>query len=484
MNAIVKTQLPQVIAKPPRMMRADQEFLPAALEILETPPSPIKMSLILTICGFIVISLGWAYVGRVDIIAVAQGKMQPAGRVKVIQPLDNGKVSAIPVVNGQTVRAGDFLVELDSAEVRADEIGLANDYASLLAEIIRRRAVATAVQSNVLSPPPTIPWGANIPFSMREREDGVMAADLAKLAATIAGLSAQREQKKAELDRLTKTVAIQKELVGTLQERVDMRTTLVKASAGTKASVIDATEVLQNQRTNLASQEGQLAETTAGLDVLAREAETTLTTFASDNAQKLANTQRQADEAEQKLVKAQARTQHMTLVSPIAGTVQASNVTTIGQVVTTGQEIMRIVPTGPSLEIEAYLANKDVGFVKVGQEAIIKIDAFPFTRYGTLKATITRIAKDAIPEPEAQQTEGESTRGSTSNMFAGAQRVQNLVFPITLTPETTVMKADGGPVGLLPGMAATVEVKTGRRRILEYIFSPMVEIASNALKER
>jgi membrane fusion protein, hemolysin D len=159
-------------------------------------------------------------------------------------------------------------------------------------------------------------------------------------------------------------------------------------------------------------------------------------------------------------------------------------VTTIGQVVTTGQEIMRIVPTGPSLEIEAYLANKDVGFVKVGQEAIVKIDAFPFTRYGTVKARITRIAKDAIPEPEAQQTEGESTRGAASNMFAGAQRVQNLVFPITLTPETTVMKADGGPVALLPGMAATVEVKTGRRRILEYLFSPMVEIASNALKER
>jgi hemolysin D len=311
-----------------------------------------------------------------------------------------------------------------------------------------------------------------------------MTADLAKLAASLAGLSAQREQKKAEFDRLTKTVAIQKELVGTLQERVDMRTTLVKASAGTRASVIDATEVLQNQRTGLASQEGQLAETAAGLDVLAREAETTLTTFASDNAQKLADAQRQADEAEQKLVKAQARTQHMTLVSPIAGIVQASNVTTIGQVVTTGQEIMRVVPNGPSLEIEAYLANKDVGFVKVGQEAIVKIDAFPFTRYGTLKATITRIAKDAIPEPEAEQTEGESIRGSTSNLFAGAQRVQNLVFPVTLAPETSVMKADGRAIALLPGMAATVEIKTGRRRILEYLFSPMVEIASNALKER
>jgi hemolysin D len=234
----------------------------------------------------------------------------------------------------------------------------------------------------------------------------------------------------------------------------------------------------------LAAQQGDLAEAAVGLDVLSRETARTLAVFVSDNARKLAEAERNADDAEQRLAKARARAGRTSLVSPIAGTVQASAVTTIGQVLTTGQEIMRVVPDGVALEIEAYLPNKDIGFIEVGQAAVVKIESFPFTRYGTIKAKVTRVAKDAIPEPDAQQAEAGSTRNSASSMFAGAQRVQNLVFPVTLSPETTFVSADGRPVPLLPGMSATVEVKTGRRRILEFFLSPMLEVGSEALKER
>jgi hemolysin D len=218
--------------------------------------------------------------------------------------------------------------------------------------------------------------------------------------------------------------------------------------------------------------------------VFERDEDKTLQTFVSDNAQKLDDGERQASDYEQRLAKAVARTDHMTLKSPIAGIVQASTITNVGQVVTTGQEVMRIVPEDAALELEVYVLNRDIGFIKPGQEAVVKIESFPFTRYGTLTAHVTRVASDAIPEPDANQIEGDPNKSTANSGFAGAQRTQNLVFPVTLHPDSDHINVDGVDVPLSPGMATTVEVKTGSRRILEYIFSPLVGVTSEALKER
>jgi hemolysin D len=145
---------------------------------------------------------------------------------------------------------------------------------------------------------------------------------------------------------------------------------------------------------------------------------------------------------------------------------------------------MRIVPDDGGLEIESYVQNKDIGFIHVDQTAVVKIESFPFIRYGSIDARVTRVAHDAIPEPDAQNLEGNPAKTPKSSYFAGAQRTQNLVFPVTLKADRQVMNVDGLDVPLSPGMAVTVEIKTGKRRILEYLFSPLVETASRAMKER
>jgi hemolysin D len=149
-----------------------------------------------------------------------------------------------------------------------------------------------------------------------------------------------------------------------------------------------------------------------------------------------------------------------------------------------GEEIMRIVPDAARYEIECYLPNQDIGFVKVGQDAVVKIESFPFTRYGTLPARVKRVSTEAIPEPDAAQHEGDPARPGQSVLLAGAQRMQNLVFPVTLELEQTSIETDGGDVPVSNGMAVTVEIKTGYRRVIDYLFSPFVEVASRALKER
>ena len=145
---------------------------------------------------------------------------------------------------------------------------------------------------------------------------------------------------------------------------------------------------------------------------------------------------------------------------------------------------MRVVPRDSKLEIEAYVLNRDIGFVSVGQEAVVKIELFPFTRYGSIAAHVTRIARDAIPAPDASVIEGDPARASNAAGYAGGERTQNLVFAVELEPDVSTMTIDGVERPLTSGMAATVEIKTGSRRLLEYLFSPLVEVASRAAHER
>jgi membrane fusion protein, hemolysin D len=468
----------------PGVNLGDREFLAPALEILETPPSPVHVAFLWIICALVVVALAWAYFGRVDIIAAAQGKLQPTGQVKVVEPVETGRVEAIHVGNGALVRAGDTLVELDRSAAVADRDGARAEVASAQAEILRRKTALLSARSHAFDAAPAIDWPDDAAPALRDRETRVLAADLGQLAAAVASFDAERAQKTAERDKLKETIATQKNLVATLKERVDMRTKLVEEKAGARAAVIDATETLQYQITQEAKQQQDLASLDAGLQVIARNSDKAVQDFISDNAEKLDDAARRAEDVEQRLAKAQAELDHLTLRAPIAGRVQSSIITNVGQVVSSGQEIMRVVPEDSGLEIQAYVRNRDIGFVSVGQEAVVKVESFPFTRYGAIKAHVTRVAKDAIPEPDANAIEGDATRVSSAAGFAGGERTQNLVFPIVLKPDTETIAVDGVDQPLTSGMAVTVELKTGARRMLEYVFSPLVEVASKAMRER
>ena len=160
-------------------------------------------------------------------------------------------------------------------------------------------------------------------------------------------------------------------------------------------------------------------------------------------------------------------------------------VTTVGQVVSSGQSLMTIVPRDGPIEIEALVLNQDIGFVEAGQQAVIKVEAFPFTRFGTIPGTITKVSRDAVEEREAQGlADGSQAGRSGAQPGANGGRGQNLVFPATVRLEQTSIDIDGKQIALSPGMAVTVEVKTGQRRALDYLLSPLRDIASSSGRER
>lgn len=468
----------------PRLVRGDHEFLPAALEILETPLSPIGSRMILALCGFTLAAVSWAYFGKVDVIATAQGKVQVIGLTKTIQPLEAGKVLKVNVRNGQSVGAGDVLVALDAGEAQADMATLRGDLLARNAEISRRRVaidLATRRQLAEVRPPAFLP-GTGI--EVQERETRVLTDDIAHLASVVRSLEAQSAQKAADVSRLRSTIEAEEKLVTTLKQRVDMRSDLQNHNAAPKAAVIDAQEILQTQLTYLAGLRGQLIEAQAEILTTRHEIDKTLAADVADNSEKLAEASRGADEDIRKLVKAAVRVNNMVLTSPVDGTVQGLAVTTVGQVVSSGEQIMQVVPSKAALEIEAYLPNADSGFVKSGQAATVKVESFPFTSYGTLEAHVTRVAADAIPQAEASEREENGAATGRRAKFGGAQRIQNLVYPVSLTLDRASIPIAGVDVPLTPGMAVTVEVKTGSRRILSFLFSPLIETFSTAMRER
>jgi hemolysin D len=495
---------PQAYVSP--VQGRDREFLPAALEILETPPSPLPVATMLTICAVFAAALTWSFFGRLDVHAVAPGKIETAGRAKTIQPFDNGKVAAIHVANGQAVKAGDVLIELDPTEAEADAGAARDASAEALAETARRtyevevakdlaereddatprgferQAVAKAEAKAETA----VGFADEVPAEIRLRQRSVLDADLDSLADQLAALDKQIAQKEATHQRLDMSIGFENELMTTLGDRVRTRQEAITMKVGTKINLYDAKEELQKSQSQLASDQGQLIETEAALNELRSEKLKTIGQFVADNENKGVDASRKAEDAKQSLAKAVAKLGRTRLVAPIDGVAQQLSVTTIGQVVTTGQQLMLIAPTGGPLQVEALVANLDIGFVKIGQDAVIKVDAFPFTRFGTLSGKVVRIAHEAVNETEAKRALADVTAPANAAppQTSAPGQADSFVFPVTVALSDTGMKIADANVPLNPGMTVSVEIKTDSRRVIEYLASPLAKISSEAMRER
>src|SRR5664280_341038 len=462
----------------------DREFLPAALEIIETPPSVISVSFIWLICAIFAAAIGWSYFGKLDIYATAQGKIQPVGRSKVVQPLDPGKIRTVLVENGTRVKEGDVLLDLDPTETTADQDKLTQDLESADAEATRRSAAVEAVGLE-RSSTGAIEFKRGTSELVRQREERALAADLAQLAANRETLVGQLAQQFATQNRLRASIAEREKLIALSKERVEMRESSEQKGAGSRALIIDALTQYETELVSQVGDEGQLQETTAALQETRGKTAETISKFIADQTQKLVDAERKRDQLQQDLVKAQFKNERMRLKAPISGIVQQLAVTTVGQVVSGSQTLMIIVPLDTTLEIEMMVLNKDIGFVRVGQPAVVKVDAFPFTRYSTIDGSVTKVSSDAVDMRDAPNLSDASAsvkaQGMTPN--SGTNKPE-LAFPVTIKLARQVIEVDGREVNLSPGMTVTVEIKTGTRRVIDYLLSPLREAFSQTAHER
>lgn len=483
---------PQAAAKatPPaltRMEARDLEFLPAALEILETPPAPKRVATMLTICGFAAAALTWSFFGKLDIHATAWGKIEASGRSKPIQPLEPGKIAAIAVTDGQQVKAGDLLVALDDAEAKADAAAAREARDAARAEASRRRASIAAARALAGGKKGDAEpaFEAETPERLRRREQAVFEADRMFLDDSLTNIARQIEQRDATLKKLQASIDEQTALIRTARERVGVRESSVKLNVGTKINLFDAQESLQRSQAQIASDRGQQGETRAAIAELASQRAKTISQFVADNEAKLAEAERKAEDFAQQAAKADAKLARTRLVAPIDGVVLQLGVTTIGQVVTSGQQLMTIAPVDGALQVEVFVSNLDIGFVHAGQRAEVKVDAFPFTRFGVAPAVVTRIAADAIDEQEAKRRQSNlASAPQAAGTGAAPGQPQSFVFPVTLTLDKPTLDVYGRAAPLAPGMTVTAEIKTDQRRVIDYLLSPLAKVTSEAMRER
>lgn len=429
------------------------EFLPAALEIQESPPSPIGRAISWVIMAAFVAAIVWASLGRIDVVSVAQGKIIPSGHSKVIQPLESGMIAAIHVKDGQEVKAGDVLLELDTTLTAAEQERLSNEYQSARIESARLRAL---IAGNTRL---EVPDG--VEPHLVELQQQLLDDQLAEQRARLEAARQQVEQRKAALDATRSEVTKLKSTVPMLTQKAEAFKKLLKDRYVAEMQYLDAEQNRVEAVQNLEGQKQKLVQDQAAL----AEAQTNYERLKSDiqqgrRAELSANETKVASLA-QEVVKAGQKKGQQRLTAPIDGVVQQLAVHTVGGVVTPAQQLMLIVPREHQLEVEASVENKDVGFVKEGQPVEIKVETFPFTIYGTIGGRVLTVSDDAVPVEKV-----------------------GLVYAAKVSMDRGWVQVDDRRVSLSPGMAVTVEIKTGSRRLIEFFLSPLLKSLQETARER
>ena len=437
--------------------RDELDFLPAAVEVLETPASPAGRFFALFIAIMFLAAIAWGWFGEIDTVAVAQGKIIPGGRVKVIQPLEIGVVRAIHVRDGQAVRQGEPLIELDPTESGADEARLKHDLMAARLDAARLTAMAKrpAKPLSVFAPPASVAPG------LLAAARALMVAEAGEHREAIAGIEAEIRQKQAERETIRAQIAAYRDTIPLVRERVEAWDYLAKKEYASRLRLTELQEQLLSRERGLVIEQKKLGEVREAVAVLKRRKAQQTAALASRVGKELSEALRDIVRLEQELTKAEERLRARVLRAPVDGVVQQLQVNTVGGVVNPAERLLVVVPDDAALEIEAKVLNKDIGFVRAEQDAEIKIESFPFTKYGLIDGTVKQVSADAVEDEQL-----------------------GLVYPMRVTMKQKRILVGDKWVALAPGMSVTAEVKTGKRRAIEFFLSPLMRYQDEAMRER
>lgn len=440
-----------------QLNRDETEFLPAVLEVTETPPSPVGRVLLFSLMALVAVGLLWAFLGHVDEVAVANGKIIPVGQVKVVQAEDKGIIKQIYVQEGQQVKKGDPLVDLDQTVSEADLAGIRKQIAYFNLEIARLSAQKTGEPFNPPNSPDLDPKDLAAQSSLYQswlaERQAKVAGSQSLVQENVAALAAS----KANRENYAQQLAIAREM----EERDEA---LYKQSAVAYFQLLEQRAKRVGLEQSLIAQEGEIGKNQAAIAGSQHHLANDLATYDKDIDTKLTEDRKQLLQYTEELKKAEEKNRLAHLVAPTDGRVGQLSVHTVGGVVTAAQPLMIIVPEGATLEVEAYVANKDIGFVKRGQTAEVKVETFNFQKYGTLKATVDEISPDAIEDERDKE--------------------RNMKYRVVLKLDQDKVLVSNQDVALSPGMATMAEIKIRQKRIVEFFLDPFRQYQSEGLRER
>jgi hemolysin D len=422
----------------PARSEDERAFLPAHLELIETPASPTARWTMRIIIGLFIVAVTWATLGKLDIVAVAPGKTVVDSRTKVVQPSEVAVVRRILVRDGQRVKAGELLIELDATATGAD--------------------FADAIGSGQPLYFESVPGVAD---ARVDAEQALARSQYEALQARRHNLQALISQRRAELETTQASIQPLDESARISRTRAEDYAKLVEGKyVGRHDYLLREQERIAAER-DLATQRNRVQEIRSALLAADEELRVLVTDFRQQTLDGLRTAEEQIGQMGPEVSKAGQRDRLMTLRAPVAGTVQQLAVHTVGGVVTPAQPLLVVVPSEEALEIEATVLNKDIGFVRPGQAVTVKVDSFPYTRYGYLTGKVLSVSHDAAQDEKL-----------------------GLVFPARVKLERATLNIDGVQVRLSAGMSLSAEIKTGKRRVIDYLLSPLQQHTTESLRER
>lgn len=439
---------------------AEIAFLPAALELVERPASPAPRIVLWVLSLLVLIAIVWACVGKVDIVAVARGKLSPSGNVKVVQAMLQGEVKFIHVRDGQFVRTGEVLLELvpttTEASLQQSEEGL------LIAQLDAMRAerliaAARAGQARVTDLPPM----PQVPPALYQAQQTLLTTSYAELQSQLQSNDAETKRLLAGQATTEQMQVKLQTLLPTTRARTQDYERLAAQGAVPQHAYLERKERLTDLEQDLAVQQRKLTEVSTVIAKHQEQRQVLLAEFINQQQKVLLEAREKQASLTQERVKLQQQRQWLRITAPANGFVQELAVHSQGAVVTPAQKLLTIVPNDDSLEVEAWLENRDIGFVFVGNQAEVKIDAFPYTRYGTLLAEVVDVSTDAVTDED-----------------------KGLIYKMRLKLDRETLQVGQKRLRLSPGMAVSAEVKTGERRLIEYFLSPVLQYQQESLRER
>ncbi len=435
----------------------ETEFLPAILEVTETPPSPTGRLVMWTILILIVVALAWSYLGHINEVAVAAGKVIPSGQIKTVQVKNKGIVKEINVEEGQLVQEGDVLVVLDPTTTSADYDSLKKRAAYYKLDIQRLTAELTQQ-----------------PFAPEEDPDleaHDLAAEMALYQSRTSDYKTQRQSRidviEQKVARLQATQSTYEKYANVLAIEQEKEARLIELS---EQNAISEFQLLEQQSRTIEYAKNAQAELDSLNSIKAEiaEAQQNLAnvdaSYHKDIMTALVEAKKEYYTVTEAIKKAEEDSRMAVIYAPTSGRVYNLNIHTLGGIVTDAQPLMQIVPEDAKLEFEVYADNKDIGFIKVGQEAEVKVETFNFQKFGMYKAEVQEISADAVNEPTDQ--------------------LRNMKYKLLLDPTSNDINVYGQPAKLEVGMNVSAEIKIKEKRIIDFFLDPFRRYTSEALRER
>lgn len=436
----------------------EAQFLPAALALQEAPASPAPRVTMWLLMAIALLGLLWSVFGRIDIVASTQGKIIASGRTKVVQPIETATIAAIHIADGQSVKAGDVLITLDATAATADRTRVADELVAAKLQAARARGLLEALRTGK---PARISALHGVDAEKREEAQRLLEGQYAEAASKLERIDADVAKREAELQSTRLQVRKLEQTAPMARQRAQDFKDLAEENFVPRHRYLEREQVRIEQEADLGVLRSRLKEIEAALLEARREKNAYLAETRRIALDTLNDAGQREAALAQELIKAESRAAVMQLTAPVDGTVQQLAVHTVGGVVTPAQPLMMIVPGNNPLEVDAFVENKDIGFVNAGQDAEVKIETFPYTKYGTIRARVMHVSHDAITDEK-----------------------RGLVYAARLKLYSNAIAVENKTVNLTPGMAVTAEIKTGKRRVVEYFLSPLLQYKDESLRER